>query len=624
MDTFSKNLTLLSKTDPKLAHLIRYWTPSDNYIEFPSKSGTVTLQKKNESGQKKSIHSPYDPEKEAQRLIDSSGLKKQQVIVILGMGLGYHLLEIIRRFPNPVKLIIIEKDPDLFYRALKHHDFSPLIAHSNVHFWVGIEIGEIQSKLEQEQFNFSLYGVTPIPFKPCVNEEPEYYHLITINIQKLYQEASINQKTQTRFAKLFYHNFFDNLPSIVDSPGINNLKDRWLDQPVILVSAGPSLDKNISILKHFQNKALLISVATAYKPLMNNGIIPDIVFAIDPDETMYLAFDGMDLSSASTRLVFDPCIFSQIPLEYSGMRNSIDSNLYISQWLASFMGSKGSLGKMQSVAHTAYQFSRFLGSDPIILVGQDLAFNGYRMHCSKSYYEEPLPEKFTRWSTLETCFQEKFNTFKDSVFIARDLFGGEVSTTRAMDSYKNLFVEKTRSQLEFINATEGGFHLEGMKHLSLRETLIKKCREDLREFKKELMNAMGKTNQSIDPVPHFENQNQKLTDLIQRLKGLKSKVGHANGNICEIRKFIEEMDMFYRELLEDTATLKLLQGYAYSEFLDWNRSFIEFQEMANDTDDEELIKKRFERDSCFLDVLINSVEFIHQQILKAIQQLQNI
>ena len=85
------------------------------------------------------------------------------------------------------------------------------------------------------------------------------------------------------------------------------LKNIFPQVPVILVSAGPSLDKNIGFIKSARNQIIVITVATALKPLLKNNIAPDFVIAIDPNDETIASFN-IELIPDNLWLIYDPCI----------------------------------------------------------------------------------------------------------------------------------------------------------------------------------------------------------------------------------------------------------------------------------------------------------------------------
>ncbi len=79
-------------------------------------------------------------------------------------------------------------------------------------------------------------------------------------------------------------------------------KDLWGilpdDVPVIVVSAGPSLNKNIEDLKKAVGKACIIATDTAMKPLLNAGIVPDLFVIVDGLKPAVL-FEHKDISKTA-------------------------------------------------------------------------------------------------------------------------------------------------------------------------------------------------------------------------------------------------------------------------------------------------------------------------------------
>ena len=65
-----------------------------------SKKGTLSLKVTGEDGRSRTLHSLYDPEKEARALVDACSFEGESLIVVLGLGLGYHVVELARRFPD--------------------------------------------------------------------------------------------------------------------------------------------------------------------------------------------------------------------------------------------------------------------------------------------------------------------------------------------------------------------------------------------------------------------------------------------------------------------------------------------------------------------------------------------
>ena len=154
-----------------------------------------------------------------------------------------------------------------------------------------------------------------------------------------------------------------------------------------MVSAGPSLDKNIGIIKSARNQILVITVATALKPLLRNNIEPDFVIAIDSNEESIQSFN-IEMVPEGLWLIYDPCIPFSVCSLFKTRKIVMESNIELAKWITDHSEKKGILENTSSVAHSAFHLARYMGCEPIILVGQDLSFEGNRMHCTDSFYSQ--------------------------------------------------------------------------------------------------------------------------------------------------------------------------------------------------------------------------------------------
>src|SRR5437764_344282 len=91
-----------------------------------------------------------------------------------------------------------------------------------------------------------------------------------------------NANARKRFAGRYLLNTLTNLPVIAREANAGALFDGFSDVPAIIVSAGPSLDRNIPKLRKFHDRGLMIAVDTALRPLLGAGIYPQLVVSVDP------------------------------------------------------------------------------------------------------------------------------------------------------------------------------------------------------------------------------------------------------------------------------------------------------------------------------------------------------
>ena len=475
---FNKNITYLKQKYPALANFVLSIQPSDTYRVSPSKSGSSCLAKRLEDGTFKNLHSSYDPEEEAKRAMDKVTTENFNNFFVAGFGLGYHILELVQRTGPGSRIIIVEKNPEVFFHALSNVDMVSVFKHPGVSIMIKPDPNRLLESMESDKISFTLNGYCPVVIKSLVSDEPFFYRMIDQSLQKIIRETRLDLKTKATLSKKFYSNFFDNWSNYLQSPGIIPLKGVFKNIPAFIIAAGPSLDKNMGLLHSVTGKAVLISVGTALKPLLNNGVVPQFVVAIDSEEININAFD-MDEIPEHLWLLYDPCIPKEIPDKFKVNKMVFDSNVDLPQWIAKQIEEKGSLGNNFSVAHTSFKLAKYLACEPIILVGQDLAFDGHRLHCSESFYNQSKLDHFNEKLTIDLLHKKKHAGYGPSLSSVRDLFDISTTTTTALETYKYLFADEISEKMKVFNATEGGNPIPGVSNISLREAINDYCKESI-------------------------------------------------------------------------------------------------------------------------------------------------
>ena len=85
----------------------------EQYVTTSAKSGAPTLQVVLSDGRKRFLHSPYDPQEEAQRWAVLQEFGPRDIVVVFGIGLGYHVRELVPLLSPTNRLILVEADPSL-------------------------------------------------------------------------------------------------------------------------------------------------------------------------------------------------------------------------------------------------------------------------------------------------------------------------------------------------------------------------------------------------------------------------------------------------------------------------------------------------------------------------------
>ena len=605
----NRNLASLKKKDPALFEKITPLKGSKFYAATKSKSGHPSLVHVDQDGRKKQIDSNYDPVGEAIRNLARFNISGSINFIVLGLGLGCQVSEIIKINSKHAKIFIFEKDPELFALAIREADFTQIFEHPGVKLFVDTDLRDVSHLLEPERTNFTLNEYCLISQKALVERNFEYYGVLYEEIEKYFKESRINLKTQSVHSKVYYKNIFSNQECLRSSPGIKNLKDCLSDIPAIICSAGPSLDKNIQLLKSSRKGFFLIAVATALKPLLHNGIQPDVVISIDPDELTIRSFDFFR-DSGDTWLVYNAAVPNTIPKIFPTRKMAFDLDVHLAKWFNKHSDAKGSLGKTSSVAHSALNFAEFLACSPVILIGQDLSFQNQRLHCNQSFYFEDSINLVSRFNPLYYLNRLKYLNFGPNLTERIDIFGCQVGSTLAMDSYRQIFSSSLNNSKTVINATEGGVPIKGMKNLSLREALHYHCRNSI---KKKLESFIAPMSLEIDALEDLHESTcrllRNLEKISEEVNAIKKLQIDAPSN-DQKQYFVDHMETLYKSILEDKEIALLLQDYDFAGFSDWYRSSSQILNKKELFKDCSQLNEEYERDLIFLKVLADSVKYL--------------
>jgi len=507
----SKNLEFLKKRYPDLAEFVFVGEATGSCCRVISArlSGKPSLRFRVDR-RELSVHSPYDPEGEARRWVQGLDLEGIRYLGVYGLGLGYHVQELVRQWPGLEKIVIVEPSQEIFAIACKAVDFQQFLASDKVALAVFPDrVGDesktdslgLEKKLEKclaPLFHIGqLDALHFVEFGPYVRLFPEFYELLKKAFATLGRSVRINENTILFFSRMWPQNVFANLVDTVKSSGVASLFGEFEGCPGIIISAGPSLNKNKHLLKEAKGRAVLICVGTALRALLKDGIVPDLVVTIDGGEANYRHF--ADFDPGDVPLVFVPTAHYRILEEYPGRKFVIGGGNELIDWICQFTEPKGLLNWGGSVAHAAFDLALRMGCEPVVLVGQDLAFTGGETHARGTVYEGRKAEEGKK------------------KFYVEDVYGGKVLTDSVLNDFRRWF-ENALSTFAgdrlVIDATEGGAKIAGTVIMTLQDVFEQYCQQ--------FFPVAEKIRSSLEaPVPFAETGSRLLDALEDALSSLE-------------------------------------------------------------------------------------------------------
>lgn len=489
------------------------------------------------------IHSKYDPEKEARDFVNNMNIKVDDIIVLVGNGLGHISLEIKNKMSEYNKLIVYETNKHIFECYKNTIGFETLLSgknSDNIQILLLNDVSEIRNNLESlvESYNFdkinfkilqSYKNIWETKMTTCASEVKKYIS------DKIVESHTIKQNTST-----WQKNMLCNIKHIFNSYDAIKLFSAFNNKPVIIVSAGPSLDKNVHLLKGIEDKVLIICVYTALRVLYKHGIKPHFVMAIDGNQPLYNdCYDDIPI-------LYMPMISSDFLNNYSGKKifmgsgMSLVTNLIFKDYLNPnlFIATGG------SVACSATDLAVNLGANPIIFIGQDLSFTGETTHAKGTYTDESDENRFDISNGhLYDKMAESNKMINSRKYETTDIYGNKVYTDDMFSYFKNWFeayMSDNKHKTKFINATEGGTLKKNVDVMDLKDVISKYIKEDI-------------------------NTNDIISNFFE-----KGKFINPNGKKEVLQKLIESKDSCIKclSLIESALeyAYKLKKLFMYSDF----------------------------------------------------------
>lgn len=296
-------------------------------------------------------------------------------------------------------------------------------------------------------------------------------------VKQAVRVKQMHVETLDAFGQAWVENGIANLPRLAELPAVDALDGAFAGQPCVIVSPGPSLAKNVELLRRLEGRALVVTCSHALHALRGAGVVPDLVLAADAAD-LEPHFRGHEFGKIGALLVGATCrgeVFSYPERHVV----SFAGNSFVDDWLFEALGADGRLPSGGSVACTALSLALRMGCDEIAFVGQDLAFPGMR------YYVDSSLDGAARMRVAEdgSSFQlERFRAPAEGeepraeMCRREDLLevpawgGGVVHTSNRFRNFLTWFSSTASAQAErarFFNATEGGARIEGMEHVPL-------------------------------------------------------------------------------------------------------------------------------------------------------------
>ncbi|EHA0905206.1 motility associated factor glycosyltransferase family protein [Campylobacter coli] len=524
------------------------------------------------------------------------------VLYFYGFGNGI-LFKALLQNKNHQHIVVFEKDIEIIWIMFHILDFSNELQSARL-------MVLNTNKLEIQDYNElcsskPFFQFSRIYFLELMSHYYERFHEDILGLNKKLAETFKNiilrNGNDPLDALQGIEQFVYNLPQMITHPSYKELlsKRKGISDTAIIVSTGPSLIKQLPLLKKYANKATIFCADSSYPILAKHGIKPDYVCMLERTEITAEFFNN-DFGEFDKDIIFICAgVVHPKAIEYLKGRN-----LVITQKVLAFPYyinlkdfSYAAVGL--SVAHTLSYLATYLSHKNIIFIGQDLAYaeNG-----------NSHPDDYQNSANYESQMYEHILT---------TAYGGngKVETHSIWLLFKNWFenemIPNTRKMgITTYNCTEGGARIEGTiekPFLWACENLLDK---DLNKpFEKLEPLSLNKQNEFLlkayykvyQSIKHCRDFSKILSNDFEKIQSiylsLNEKEEDINLAIEKIDKFknkledIKQMQDLY-EILQPLRTqfeLNLARIYvlnpktkedAFNKSILWIKEHLKFMELV--------------------------------------------
>ncbi|MCI5969117.1 motility associated factor glycosyltransferase family protein [Helicobacter sp.] len=574
---FDKNIEALLKVNPLLAAQLKTLQVNKKYeVYIGDDPLNINIYDKEN---KISLYQKSPLEETTNKLKEFETFKLYPFFYFFGFGNGVFYRILLNQNTSLKKLFIFEPELELIYIALNFADFSEEIANKKLLiFWTRTtNFGELDEFLVQDgQWIYSRLYNLHLFNNYYGRYSEECLHINGILTRSLeHHVIAVGNDSTDALIGLEHH--LQNLPEMITTPSLQHcIKNAKTTSTAVIVSTGPSLYKQLPLLKEHADKITIFSVDASFPILAKHGIKPDVVLSLERVE------ETADFYLKTPKEAQVGIVFALTSIVHKATSNAI------TQGIKSFsmrpfgytrffeLHDYGYAGIGMSAANMAYELVVYCKFERCIFIGQDLAFGK----------DDTTHSKDAIFGEKEEHYKPTTNAL-DKILIPA--YGGEgvVETSRVWNMFLNFFekdIAQTPYPLEVINATEGGARIEGAKEIPFKEVL-----ESLPKIQKAQIQLTPPTKEEIQS--HQKHIKAKIKEFIEYGYQTKKVV---EDTFLRVVKMTEELERLNREnKLEE----------------------IDFKEMESILDKIDSIKEFF-REDIFIKVFSDAVQsyIVHQEL----------
>lgn len=483
MSIFENNIQALALKDKEFAQKLQTYIPK-TVPELVRENNFYNLKYKGIY-----LHNRENPVLEAQSIFSGTTNEPVSICFIYGIGLGY--LFQVASLNSKGTVILYEPDLDSLKTVFNLVDFSKDLSKPNV--FLTNDFKKACSIIHSKS------GMKNFPYMLSLPSQREMDSVGFDSLVKSLRDTIGSYFLDLKYTKeKFYPTLWMllyNIPNLINETPLIKVKDVCKGKTAVIVSAGPTLDRDIEILKKYRDKFVLFTVGTALKTLTEHNIKPDFVCVIESFNSSP-QLEGVDLSDVY--FITEPYSHGFLrKFNFKKIFSHISANNPVNHLWSEICGedikeywSKG------TVSYTAMNSARILGCSKIILVGQDLAYIEGQCYSKNSIYKDLIcafDKENNKWEIKAKDFEQfaeslspypeyqqrveaakrRLANLNSSLYYVKGINGDMIPTESVYAAFVKPLSEFAEhfNDREYINTSLVGAQIDGFKNMSLEDAL---------------------------------------------------------------------------------------------------------------------------------------------------------
>ncbi|EDI9878955.1 DUF115 domain-containing protein [Campylobacter coli] len=503
-----------------------------------------------------------DPIKELQTMLNTYNDKYLLYPVLYFYGFGNGILfKALLQNKNHQHIVVFEKDIEIIWIMFHILDFSSELQSARL-------MVLNTNKLEIQDYNElcsskPFFQFSRIYFLELMSHYYERFHEDILGLNKKlaenFKNSIVSYGNDSTDTLQGIEQFVYNLPQMITHPSYKELlsKRKGISDTAIIVSTGPSLTKQLPLLKKYASKATIFCADSSYPILAKHGIKPDYVCMLERDEIVAECFNN-DFKDFDKDIIFlVASLVHKKTISYLEKNQRKYMLIIKGQPFARYLGldDYGYINAGMSVSHMAYELAENLGHKNIILIGQDLAYAKDGQTHSQGFIHANLHNG---------DYERDLDKFSTTAYGGN----GKVQSSEIWTLFRQIFENFIAfSKSKTYNCTQGGARIESAIEKPFKELCedLLKNKKDKKFKKLQVLNTkeqvkLGlkiyqKIKKNMNLSLNFKKECKKVQKQIYNLTHGKNKLSleQINQNVDKIKeKLSNKKYLFLQEILGPT------------------------------------------------------------------------